>query len=293
MKYIVRLAIRSYLLVSLTASMVLAAFSCQTVSQDAGEVPVARVHNNYLYQSDLNGIVPPGSQTSDSVAIVKRYIDNWIRQQVFLKKAEQNLDMSRLDIEKKLQDYKNSLIVFSYETELIKLQMDTVISESQIVSYYEQNQGTFRLQENIVKVLYVKVPLDAPELWRLRRLYRSEDPDDFSLLEEYCIQHAAGYLIDNDTWLFFKDVLREIPIVTSNPESYLRSNKYIELTDNYYRYFLNIKDFMLTGSPSPLVLERENIKSIILSMRKHTFINEQRDLFIQESVKNGWLETFN
>lgn len=292
MKRIVRLFTQLFLLLSVIATIMIVPFSCQTVSQD-NEVLVARVHDSYLYRSDLIGIVPPGSQSSDSLAIVKRYIDNWIKQQVFLSQAVQNLDMTRLDLDKKLQDYKNSLIIFAYETELIKLQMDTVISENQIVAYYEQNQGSFRLQENIVKVLYVKVPRDAPELWRLRRLYRSEDPDDFSLLEEYCIQHAAGYLIDNDTWLFFQDVLREIPIVTSNPETYLRSNKYVELNDDFYIYFLNIRDYMLKGSPSPLVLERDNIKSIILSMRKHTFINEQRDLFIQEAVQNGWLETYN
>jgi hypothetical protein len=134
--------------------------------------------------------------------------------------------------------------------------------------------------------------LDAPDQGVLRRLYRSENPDDLDLLEDYCVQHAANYFIESDNWLFFSELLREIPLQVSNPESYLTQNRHVELSDNFYRYFLNIQDYNLKGSVSPLSFERENVRSIILNRRKHAFVNQKRDELFQQALQNGGIETF-
>jgi hypothetical protein len=266
--------------------------SCKEEHIRSDDTPVARVYNNYLYLSDIVGVIPPGISSQDSMMMARRFIDNWSRQQAFLYNALVNLDPGKMDFEKKISDYKNSLVIFTYETELVKHFLDTIVKEDQIESYYEEHQNQFKLQDNIVKVLYVKVPRDTPEIWRLRNLYRTSDPDELSLLEEYCIQHAANYLIDGETWLFFQDVLREMPINTNNPESFLRSNKYVELSDSYYRYFLHIQDYKLKGGVSPLVFERDNVRSILLNQRKHKFINERRDQYIQQAISDGQMEIF-
>lgn len=270
--------------------MVLTMGSCDRQTESEDDILLASVYNSRLYQGDIVGLVPPGTSAKDSVALLKLYVDRWVKQQVFLHQAQKNLDVDQLGLEKKIKDYKNSLIIFAYENELISQQLDTLVTDQQIAEYYEANQADFVLRENIVKVMYIKVPLDAPEVWRLRRLYRSEDPDDLLQLEDYSLQHAATYYIESDTWLFFNDLLREVPIQTSNQETFLRTNRHVELTDNYFRYFLNIIDYRLKGGVSPLVLERDNIRSIILNIRRHTFINEQRSLFLQEAASEGRLE---
>ncbi len=256
------------------------------------DTAIARAYNNYLYHSDIKHILPPGTSRADSAAIVQRYVDNWIRQQVYLHHAKENLDADMREFEKKVRDYQNSLIIYAYETELLRQEMDTVVSESQIVSYYENNQDDFQLKENIVKVVYLKVPLDAPNMGQVRRLYRSTDPDDLEQLEEYAVQNAASYLIDDGSWLLFSELLREIPIRTSNQESYLRNNRHVELNDDYYRYFLNIMDYKLKGSNSPLAFERDNIRKIILTQRKHQYIDQKRNNLFQHAAQNNSFETF-
>ena len=253
---------------------------------------LASVYSGRLYTSDIIGIVPQGALPEDSMRVVKRYVDNWVRQQVLLHHALENLDPANLDFEKKIQDYKNSLIIFTYETELVKNDLDTLVTEAQISEYYEQNHLDFTLQESIVRVVYVKVPLDAPEPGLLRRLYRSVDPDDIALLEDYCVQHAANYFIESDNWLLFSELLREIPLSVSNPESYLTQNRLVELSDEYYRYFLNIQDYKLKGSVSPLSFERENVRSILLNRRRHAFVNQKREELFQQALQSGNLETF-
>ena len=266
--------------------------SCRVDPVPFDDAPVARVYDHILYESDIAGVIPPGVTGQDSIVMIRRYIDNWVRKHVFLYHALENLEPERINFDKKIRDYKNSLIVFTFETVLVKQFLDTIVSEGQIAAYYDAHQDQFKLQDNIVQVIYVKVPRDTPEIWRLRNLYRTTDPDELEQLEEYCVQHAAGYIIEGDTWLFFQDILRDMPITTNNPEAYLRANKYVEVSDSFYRYFLHIQDYRLKGSVSPLAFERDNVRNILLNKRKHEFINERRDQYTQEAIRNGQMELF-
>ena len=58
-----------------------------------------------------------------------------------LHKAESNLDDDQKSVEKQLEEYRNSLITYAYETELIKQKLDTVVSEDEIAAFYKNNQN--------------------------------------------------------------------------------------------------------------------------------------------------------
>ena len=272
--------------------MALALGSCSPDARRKDDPLIARAYQARLYRSDITGIVPRGISAADSTEIIRRYIDSWVRQQVLLHHAGQSINPNVPDIEKKVNDYRNSLILFHFETELVRTLLDTVVTENQIAEYYEQHQNDFRLQENIVKVNYVKVLLDAPDQHVLRRLYRATEEDDLMLLEDYCIQHAANYYIDNESWLLFSDLLREIPLQAPSPEAFLRSNRSVELSDELFRYYLFISDYKVKGNVSPLAFERDNIRSIILNRRKHTFINQKREAFFQQALSGNHFEIF-
>jgi hypothetical protein len=281
---------RSLLFVFILAGMALA--SCKGPAPRSGEQPLARVNNAFLYKSDVKHLVPLNTSPADSAIIIQRFVDTWTKQQVFLQEALQNLSPEKMNFEKQINEYRNSLIIFSYENQLVKEQLDTAVTEKQLADFYEKNKSDFRLRENIVKANYVKLPLNAPDQNQFRRLFRSNDPDEAGLLEDYCIQNAATYFIDTDTWLIFDDLLREVPLQVSNAENYLRSNKIVEMTDENFRYFINILDYKLKGSVSPLAFERENIKSIILNKRKHELINQKRNQFYQEALSGSKVEIF-
>ncbi len=278
-------------------SILLLVFSLLTVSCGIfggrkDDPKVARVHGKNLYKSDLVGIVAPGTNPSDSAFIIKRYIDKWVRQQIYLNRAEKNLPQENRDYKRKIEDYRSSLLIFSYENELVKTQLDTIISPEALTEYYEKHQHEFKLRDHIVKLNYMKIPLDAPGTNRVRRLIRSSDEEELAELEEYAINNAAGYFLDQGSWFIFSDILRDIPINPQNHESFLRNNRFLELNDQYYRYFLYIRDYKLEGSVSPLAFQSENIKAIILNHRKQSFINEYRQNAYKEAVKNEDFEIF-
>jgi len=266
--------------------------SCSYFGNRRGDQKIARAYDRFLYQSDLAGLIPEGTNHSDSVVIASRYVENWVKQQVYLEQAQNNLAKDLVSLERKVQDYRNSLLIFAYENQLIKEELDTIINDSILQEYYQQHQNEFRLRDHIVMVNFIKLPVDAPEINLVRRLIRSEEPDDIERLEEYCINNAAGYFLDQEAWFIFTDILREIPLNPSNHESYLRNTKNVELRDQYYRYFLYIRDYKLEGSISPLAFQVENIKTIVLNHRKQNLINNFRQELYLDALKNSEFEIF-
>lgn len=253
---------------------------------------VARVYDEYLYKSDLLAIVPEGFSKQDSLEVINDYIDNWIRQKILLKQAEQNLSSEQKDFTKQLEEYKNSLIVYQYERSLVSQKLDTSVSEADIANYYNNNIKDFELKNNIVKVLYIKIGKSAP-VNQVRMLIKSEKPQDRKKLEEFCLRYGQNYMLEDDKWLLFDDILKEIPIKTYNQEEYLKNNRYIEISDSLNTYLLNIKGFMMKESVSPLSFEKGNIKSIIINKRKLKLIETMKKDIYDKALKNGDFEIIN
>ncbi len=253
---------------------------------------VVRAFNKYLYRTDLKDLVPAATSAQDSVVIVKNYIDNWIRQQVLLNKAENNLSAEKKNVDKQLEDYRNSLILFAYEKELIEQKLDTVVSVHEIEEYYRNNQSDFELKDNIIKVLYLKLEKSSPKIEKVKQWYKSENPKDRVLLEDYCHQYAINFFLDDNIWLLFDDLLKEIPIKTYDKEQYLKNNRFIEIVDSSAIYFVHIKGFKIKDSLSPISFEKENIKNIILNQRKLKLIQEMEKKTYLEALNNKDFETF-
>jgi hypothetical protein len=275
---------------ALLASLSFLIISCG--SSDSKEGAIARVNDEYLYKSDVIGIVPVGTSAKDSISIVKNYINNWIKQKLVLKTAESNLTSSQKDFEKQLEEYRNSLIVFTYEKELVKQKLDTSVTEEEMKTYYDKNQSNFLLKDNIVKVWYVKLPVGSTCEETVRQLYKLSDTLSRKSLEDYGKKYAVNYFLEDSTWLYFTDLLKEIPVKTYNQEDYLKNNRYIEMEDSVYTYFLNIKDFEIKESVSPFSFEKENVRKIILNKRKLELVEEIEESLFNDALKNQEFEIY-
>jgi len=258
----------------------------QKPGEKKGEV-LARVYKYTLYASDLADLVPDGSTEADSLRITSNYINSWVHDMVLMQKAEQNLSAQQKNVEKQLEDYRRSLVIYAYEKELVRQKLDTVVGAEEIENYYLQNEQNFQLKDNIIKVVYVKVDKKAPQLAKLRTLYKSDKPQDLQELEKYCRQFAQNYFLDEDAWLLFDDLLKEIPIETYNKELFLQNNRFVEVADSASYYFVNIKGFKIKNSLSPLAFERENIRNIILNKRKQELIDRMKKDLYRQAMDDG------
>lgn len=258
------------------------------------EKPLARAGNAYLYPSDLKNILSNQDALSrqDSEQFVRQYIGNWVREELLLSHAEKNLTKDKMKFEQMVEDYRKSLITYQYESELVKQKLDTLVSGEEIEKYYEENKNNFELKDNIIKVIYVKVRKNAPKINQVKEWYRSNDVKDKDALSSYCYQYAENFYLDENTYLLFNDVLKEIPIKLYDQEAFLQNNRNIETQDSVFYYFVNIKGFKIKNSISPLSFEKENIRNIILNKRKLELITRMREDIYNEALKNKSFEIY-
>jgi len=248
--------------------------SCKNMNNQEQEKPVARVFDSYFYPADIDRLIPDGVPTDDSSRIARRLIEEWVREKLLLNRAEQYLSVDQKNVEKQIDEYRSSLLTFKYKQILLSQNLDTLVKEEELNEYYNLNSSNYILDSDVVKVNYVKVPVDAPQISDVRRWYRSEEAEDLDNLEKFCISFASNYMIKGDNWLKTNSLFEATPLNVSNLSNYLNYTKNIELNDSTYYYFIHIIERIQEGQIAPLSLVKEDIQSVIINKRKIKFIED-------------------
>lgn len=254
--------------------------------------PVARVYESYLYRNQVEERIPNNLSVEDSLSLAKSITYSWIERQLLVHQAEKNLDAEIKDVEKKLQEYRNDLLIYAYQNELIQQKLDTNISESEIEEYYKSNQDNFKLKDYIVKVQYVRLDTNAPKLDDVKKWMAKDDEESQKQLEEYCYQFASNFYLEDQNWLYLDDVLKELPIEVYNKANFVRSKQLVQHQDSANFYLLKISSYQLKDGVSPLSLERDRIKSMLLNMRRSDFLIRLKEDLRNEAISKNNFETF-
>jgi len=257
---------------------------------DTSDAVVARVYNDVLLRSELASKIPYGLSETDSAKQADQIIKNWINTKAVLNFAERNLSDKQKDFSKQLQEYRNSLIVYAYERELINQKLDTVISEQELKAYYDANIENFKLKSYIVKLRFVKLSTEAPKQKQLQKWFQSDDEEDFEKLYAYCQQFADNFYFEENEWLFLQDVLKEVPINVSDWNSFLQNTKYFTFESDSFQYLVRFFDYKLKDDRSPLILEKGKITDLILNRRKVELINQMREDVVKDSYANNKIQ---
>lgn len=261
-------------------------------SDEPGAQAVARVGNYYLYVSSLQGLVPEGSDREDSVEITKAYIDNWVRRHLILMEAESQLSPEQKDVTQKLEEYRQSLLQYRIENEVIAPLMDTVVDADLVLTYYKANKSQLALRRPLLMARFVKLDRDAPRLDLVKSLLRGRRPRDFKELEEYCFQYAAQFQLVDTSWMYVDEVMRGTPNEVFQAFDFGNKGLVQEKTDSLFRYLLVVRDYKAVGEVPPLAFEAENIRSLILLQRRQEFIERYYKDLYRRSLEEKKYEIF-
>lgn len=135
----------------------LALASCQNQKNGGDDKIVAKVYNKVLYQSDLQDVMYQGISHNDSIVRTKAFIDKWIRRQLLIHEAVENIDKSELDFSKQLEDYRNSLIIYKYETIMIEKNLDTVVTDEDIEKYIRKGNVSVEMDKNAIRSIILNM----------------------------------------------------------------------------------------------------------------------------------------
>ena len=250
--------------------------SCKIDYKNEEEIksnPIAKVENKFLYKEDLIQF----ENNSDSIKIRAKQINDWIKKEIILLHAYNNIN-NRNFIDKKLKKYEDDLILYQYENELLLNNINYSISDSAISKYYTENIKDFLLGSKIVRCLYTKIPLDAPDIIKFKTLIKRYPESDINDIKSYSFQFAEQYFLDDSIWLDFEELIVNTPFIELDKESsYLLKNKFLENKDDQFHYFIKIIDFKKPGDISPISFEYDIIKAILLNDRKKELLNKLQD----------------
>lgn len=271
-------------LINIAAVLLISFGSCH---RDIDETPVvARVYGHELHESDLKGLVAEGLSEEDSMAILNNYVDQWIRQTVMLEKAERNVNN---DFSRELGEYRNSLLIYTYERQILAQLLDTTVTMMQIEDYYRENRSQFQLKNSIVKAVYVTAPKRSAADGKLRglmskRLFADEDVVE---LEETASRYGLQGYYDGNVWMPFYSLQTVVPVTTYNENLFLKQNRSIVLSDDSLTYYVRILDYKVSDEVSPLELEEENIRAMIINRRKLEILSKLQTDLLAEAEKSG------
>lgn len=258
-----------------------------TNTENSGRIVVAEVGENKLYNDDLSKIIPNELDQNDSSIMAQDYITKWIKQELLIQKANENLTPEQKNLTREIQEYRNSIIIYKYKNELMKQRMDTTITQEQIAQFYYANPENFNLNKNIVKAIFIKIPNEVSNPAFLKDLVENSTEEGLSELREYCLQYAKGFDIFVDNWIDFETVKNNIPQEIENAERFLTGNNQIELKDSNYYYLVSIKDFKLINDLAPLQYVENNIKNLLLNKRKIEFLKKIEENIYTEGIRKN------
>ncbi|NLV17881.1 MAG: hypothetical protein GXY51_00120 [Bacteroidetes bacterium] len=268
--------------------------ACRDNVKNSKRIAVARAGNTVLYLDQIPPIVQPGTSSADSTSIIKNYINRWAKKELLFQKAEENLTSEyRDEINRQLEEARADLAIYHYQRQMMYERMDTVISDRELEDYYNANQASLMLQSNIVKALFIKIPVETPNPGRIRSLARSTQQDDLQELETLCYQFAEKFDDFNEDWIPLDMISVELPQEINNQESFLRRTTFFETSDSEFLYFVVIRDYKLRSSLAPLEYVKDDIMRMIWNLRRIEFIQSLENGIYDEAVRNNIFRIYN
>lgn len=259
---------------------------------ESNNTVIAKVYDKELHASDIQFLFKDKKlSVSDSSIMAKDYIDRWVEEQILLHQSKDSIiDMSLIN--DKTNHYKNILIINQLENNYINTNLDTTVTQNEYVIYYKNHKDDFQLNDYLVKILYVKVPVDAPNLEQLKKWYKLKQDSDIKEIENYAKLYASNFYYDTINWIYFEDLTKEIPLVDFNKDRFITRKSKTIIDENDYFYFLNVLDYKLKNTTSPLEFEKHNIKQRILNTRIKALKGEYKKQNIEKAYNEKAVEIY-
>ena len=263
--------------------------SCNELTSIKNDKLVSRVGENYLYESEI----PDFSLYEDSLIRKKVFIDSWAREKILFDLSLVNLDQkSIINLDELIERYKRDLYINSYKDILINSMVDSIISDSEIDEYYDKNLNKFKLNEDLIKYRFVKIPLDNINLNKIRNGLIRYSSFDMQLIDSLSFQ-LASYNLNDSLWITKRDFFNQVDFVNyENQKKYVKKGQLISKRDSMYVNLLFIDDILQANSVAPRSYLTDRIKSTIYNNRKILLIMELNKEIINDAIKSKKYELY-
>ena len=268
-------------------------FSCHYFTPDAKPQAIARVKDVYLYKGDVKDLVPKGTAKEDSIVMVRNYIDRWASQKLLIDAAEINLNsQKKLEFDALIRQYKIDLYTKAYLEEIVKRTVDTVISDSELEKYYEQNKENFKTTGILVRLRYINLSKDNPKYATIENKFFDYRKSDKKFWDNYALQFKS-FAFNDSVWVDMNQVYIKLPFINpDNRDAYIISGKSIRYSDGDDRYLVKIRNVIGNNQIGPLEYLKPTLKEVILNRRKLELIKKFEKEITDDAIKDRKYEIY-
>jgi hypothetical protein len=237
---------------------------------------------------ELRERIPNNISAEDSTALAQEIIQSWLKDALVLQEAEKMSDEEKLSVERRIEDYRKSLLIYSFEQDWIKKNMDTVVTNEQIQSYYDSNKSALKVNEHFLKLKYCALPENTEDTQKMTDAFSSEDGATW---EAFCQQAGAKYYNKPDVFMNWEQFAKLIPMAIADRSVFLsQTTSTQQIVLNGEIFWFKVSSFLLPGDQAPLEMVRNNIASILLNIRKQEVLQKMKNDLYEKAKSEGKIE---
>ena len=231
-----------------------------------------------------------GLSSEDSTRVADAYIRQWATSLIVYEKSK---DIKSREIDEMVENYRRSLWQHEWENRQTAQKMSTLVEDSLVLGFYEQNKQHFILDRAILRGLLLIMPVGAPDLEKLKdKVAIPQEEESIEWVEKYAYKYAAGYELFLDDWKTIEQVAVYMPYSQDELFKQIKQRKQIVAQDSVNVYLLQVTDFCGKGEYKPIQYVQDEIKDLILSQRQVEFIRSLREDLYDKALQQGKLKRY-
>lgn len=276
--------------ISLCAAL-LTLISCRELPDYlVGSNTLARVGRNELSITEVKQAIPSNLRGEDSIAFAKHYVDKWLVRQLKIEEADELFPGSVNDIEKMVEDYRQTLLTGKVDQYYVDKLMNNELSDKDIADYYNTHKSDFTLDRTLVKGRILRFDGAYRQSKRLKEQMRkaSASPTDAKTFSDVCEKNGFVLTDYRSEWINFSDFLANLPTTRSQDYDPLLDKMDIqEMEANGTRYYFDFTSVCRKGNVAPLESVSENIRRILLTQRRSEIIKTHEEEIVKRASNEG------
>ena len=255
---------------------------------EAEDVLLAQVGNRSLYLSEMKDLFPDNSSKADSNNILITFVDKWVRETILLNEAEKYI-ANAIDIDKLVDDYRESLLIHNYEEQLVKERLDTTITIAEKEEFYNQNKEAYRLVSPIIRVRYAKMPAKQTDIKTFKSLWIKQDVD---AMIDFCQKYQLDHSFNDANWITFANLEIKLPqdLFSLNQ---IKSKKSLDKEYDGVQYFVKVLEYKDENKIAPLPYIEDKIAKVILYNRKINLLTTIKEKLYERELEFKRIKTYN
>ena len=272
--------------------LILLIISCE-LENNSKEEPIARVNDNFLFFSEIQESLDENMSQNDSMLAVNNAINNWASKKLLYEKAISNLSNSKQnELDLLVKSYESDLYISNYEKEWLKTRVDTIVSNDQLQSYYNENKNKFRLRQDILLARFIELPIENFNKTQIVRSFRRLNFQDKIYLDSISLQFKSSFINDS-VWLRPEFFFNKLKIENkANYNRYFKKKLFFEIKDLESLYLVYISDIHRKNDYAPMSYVKPTLVQILLNKRKLEMKKQLKTDILKQGIAENNFEIY-